>query len=45
MAFGGYPTDGWVATRPMAEVADAFAELRAGRGAKVLLENTWTLES
>lgn len=42
MAAGHFPTEGWVAKRPMAEVAEAFVELSAGQRTKVLLENTWS---
>jgi (R,R)-butanediol dehydrogenase/meso-butanediol dehydrogenase/diacetyl reductase len=36
---GGFPIDGWVQVRPAAEVHEAIADLKAGRGAKILLEN------
>lgn len=38
MTEGAYPTDGWVSIRPAGEVLDVIADLKAGKGTKVLLQ-------
>jgi (R,R)-butanediol dehydrogenase/meso-butanediol dehydrogenase/diacetyl reductase len=36
---GGFPIDGWVQVRPAADVREVIADLKVGRGAKILLKN------